>query len=85
MTTSRPGRPTKNAVTLTLTPFGAAVVAAIDARRAGLREGPRSMSDLARILGILRSTLHLQLSGWRPMPAEVLAAIRRELPEIQDG
>jgi DNA-binding transcriptional regulator YdaS (Cro superfamily) len=36
------------------------------------------------VLGLAPSTLHLQLNGLRPMPAEVAAAIRRALPEIQD-
>ena len=50
-----------------------------------LRDGPRSMADLARIIGVLRSTLHLQLTGRRPMPAETAAAIRRALPELTGG
>ena len=35
-------------------------------------------------IGMRASTLHLQLNGRRPMPAEVAAEIRRALPEIQD-
>ena len=58
--------------------------AALAARRKAQAQGPRNMADLARIIGVLRSTLHLQLTGLRPMPAETAAAIRRALPEIQD-
>lgn len=78
----RPGRPAKGSAPRTLTPFGAAVVAALDARSAALQDGPRNMADLARLLGMRPSTLHLQLTGRRPMPAETAAAIARALPEI---
>ena len=84
MTTSekRPRRPAKGSAPRTLTPFGVAVVAALDARRAGLHDGPRSVADLATVIGVRASTLHLQLTGRRPMPANVAAAIRRALPEV---
>lgn len=62
----------------------ATIAAALDARRDAMSPGPRNMADLARLLGMRPSTLHLQLAGRRPMPAEVAAAIRRALPEIQD-
>ena len=62
----------------------ATVKAALAARRKAQAQGPRSISDLASALGVRLSTLHLQLNGRRPMPAETVAAIRRALPEIQD-
>ena len=81
-TEKRPGRPAKGSAPRTLTPFGAAAVAALDARRDAMSPGPRNMADLARVLGVRPSTLHLQLTGRRPMPAETAASIRRALPEI---
>ena len=62
----------------------ATITNALTARRDAMSPGPRSMADLARLLGMRLSTLHLQLTGRRPMPAETAAAIRRALPEIQD-
>ena len=62
----------------------ATIAAALNARRDAMSPGPRNMADLARVLGMRPSTLHLQLTGQRPMPAETAAAIRRALPEIQD-
>ena len=62
----------------------ATITSALDARRDAMRDGPRNMADLARVIGIRASTLHLQLTGRRPMPAETAAAIRCALPEIQD-
>ena len=81
-TEKRPGRPAKGSAPRALIPFVAAVIAALDARSAALQDGPRSVSDLAQVLGMRRSTLHLQLTGRRPMPAETATAIRRALPEI---
>lgn len=78
----RPGRPAKGSAPRTLTPFCAAVVAALDARRAGLHDGPRSVADLATTIGVRASTMHVQLTGRRPMPVDVAAAIRRALPEV---
>ena len=83
-TEKRPGRPANGKAPRTLTPFGATINAALTARRDAMRDGPRSMADLARVIGVRASTLHLQLTGRRPMPAETAAAIRRALPEIQD-
>ena len=60
----------------------ATIAAALSARRDAMRDGPRNMADLAQVLGMRRSTLHLQLTGRRPMPAETAAAIGRALPEI---
>ena len=60
----------------------ATISAALNARRDAMRDGPRNMADLARVIGVRASTLHLQLTGRRPMPAETAAAIRRALPEI---
>ena len=60
----------------------ATIAAALSARRDAMSPGPRNMADLARMLGMRPSTLHLQLTGRRPMPAETAAAIRRALPEI---
>ena len=60
----------------------ATVKAALAARRKAMAPGPRYMACLARVLGVRASTLHLQLNGRRPMPAETAAAIRRALPEI---
>ena len=62
----------------------ATISAALNARRDAMSPGPRNMADLARLLGVRQSTLHLQLTGRRPLPAESAAAIRRALPEIQD-
>jgi hypothetical protein len=81
-----PGRPRKGTPAPTLTVFGHAITAALRDRREAQREGPRSLSDLASVIGVRLSTLHLQLNGRRPMPAETAAAIRRALPEIgHDG
>lgn len=60
----------------------ATVNAALSARRDAMSPGPRNMADLARVIGVRASTLHLQLTGRRPMSAETAAAIRRALPEI---
>lgn len=62
----------------------ATIAAALAARRDVMSPGPRNMADLARMLGMRPSTLHLQLTGRRPMPAETAAAIARALPEIRD-
>lgn len=62
----------------------ATISAALNARRDAMSPGPRNMADLARVIGVRPSTLHLQLTGRRPMPAETAAAVRRALPEIQD-
>ena len=78
----RPVRPANGSAPRTLTPFGAAVVAALDARRDAMAPGPRNMADLARAICVRASTLHVQITGRRPMPAETAAAIRRALPEI---
>jgi hypothetical protein len=67
-----------------VTDLAPAIAAALLARRKEMREGPRSLSDLASVVGVRLSTLHLQLNGRRPMPVETAAAIRRALPEIQD-
>jgi len=68
-----------------VTDLAARITAALAARRKAMAPGPRSLSDLASVLGVRLSTLHLQLNGRRPMPAETAAAIRRALPEIQDA
>ena len=67
-----------------MTVLAPAITAALNARREAMAPGPRSLSDLASVIGVRLSTLHLQLNGRRPMPAETVAAIRRALPEIQD-
>lgn len=67
-----------------MTDIATAITSALNARREAMAPGPRSVADLARIVGLRASTLHLQLTGRRPMPAEVAAAMRRALPEIQD-
>jgi len=67
-----------------MTVLATAITSALNARREAMSDGPRSVADLARIVGVRASTLHLQLTGRRPMPADVAAAIRRALPEIQD-
>lgn len=67
-----------------MTDLAARITAALAARRKAQAQGPRSLSDLASVLGVRLSTLHLQLNGLRPMPAETAAAIRRALPEVQD-
>ncbi len=78
----RPGRPAKGSAPLTLTPFGAAVVAALDARRAGLQDGPRTLAELARVVGAKPPNLQRGLDG-RGLPATMEAAIRAALPEVQ--
>jgi len=67
-----------------MTDIATATAAALAARREAMAPGPRSMTDLARIVGLRASTLHLQLTGQRPMPAETAAAIRRALPELEE-
>ena len=80
MTTRRPGRPRKGEPA-TLTPFGAAVVAALDARKAALQDGPRTLAELARVIGAKAPNLQRGLDG-RCLPATMEAAIREALPEI---
>lgn len=80
----RPGRPAKGSVPRILTPFGAAIVAALDARRQALRDGPRTLSDLARACGYAQPTLHKAVTGARPFPARLEAAIRAALPELHE-
>lgn len=65
-----------------LADFAAAVRAALEGGREMQLDGPRTVSDLARALGLRRSTLHRYLTGARAMPADVEAAIRAALPEI---
>jgi len=77
----RPGRPAKGSAPRTLTPFGVAVVAALDARRAGLREGPRTLAGLGRGPGAKPPNLQRGLDG-RGLPAAMEAAIRAALPEV---
>lgn len=79
--TRRPGRPAKGAAPVTLTPFGAAVVAALDARRAALQDGPRTLAELARVIGAHKPNLQRGLDG-RCLPATMEAAIREALPEL---
>ena len=75
------GRPAKGSAPRTLTPFGAAVVAALDARRAALREGPRTLAELARVVGVHPPNLQRALDG-RSMPEKMQAAILAALPEV---
>lgn len=65
-----------------MTPFALAVETALAARKDAGASGPRTVSDLARALGLRRSTLHRYLTGVRAMPAHIAAAIRAVLPEI---
>jgi len=67
-----------------MTDLAPAITAALAARRKAMAPGPRSLSDLASVIGVRLSTLHLQLNGRRPMPAETAAAIRRALPEMTE-
>lgn len=78
----RPGRPPKGSAPHPLTPFGAAVVAALDARRAALQDGPRTLAELARVVGAKPPNLQRGLDG-RCLPATMEAAIRAALPELQ--
>ena len=78
----RPGRPANGSAPRTLTPFGAAVVAALDARRAALQDGPRTLAELARVVGAKPPNLQRGLDG-RGLPATMEAAIRAALPEVQ--
>ncbi len=63
-------------------PFGQSVRAAVEARASGSVAGPRTVAELARVLGVRLSTLHLYFTCRRPMPAETAAAIRAALPEM---
>lgn len=78
----RPGRPPKGSAPHPLTPFGVAVVAALDARRAALQDGPRTLAELARVIGAKPPNLQRGLDG-RCLPATMEAAIRAALPEVQ--
>lgn len=81
MTTRRPGRPAKGAAPLTLTPFGAAVIAALLERWAVQAAGPRTLADLARATGAAKPNLQRGLDG-RCLSAAMKAAIIRALPEV---
>lgn len=76
------GRPAKGSKPRTLTPFGAAVVAALDARKAALREGPRTVADLCAMANLDPGAVRNALSGRRSLPAATEAAIRAALPEL---
>lgn len=65
--------------------LAARVAAALDARKSAQAAGPRTVADLARILGVERSDLRKRLAGERPMPPEMAARIREILPEINGG
>ena len=80
----RPGRPTKGSPPRTLTPFGAAVVAALDARREALAQGPRTLAELARVLEVDKMTLQRALDGQRRMLPALEAGIRAAVPELLD-
>lgn len=69
---------------MTIDPFTVAVLAALDARKAASAPGPRTLSDLAREIGIGRGSLHLRLSGKRPMLPHLRVAILAALPEVRD-
>lgn len=78
----RPGRPPKGAPPRTLTPFGAAVVAALDARRDALAPGPRSLAELARVCECSGPLLVQVLGGARTLTPRVEQAVRAALPEL---
>lgn len=80
----RPGRPAKGSAPRTLTPFGAAVVAALDARREALAQGPRTLAELARVVDVDKMTLQRALDGQRRMLPALEAGIRAAVPELLD-
>lgn len=80
----RPGRPPKDAPPRALTPFGAAVVAALDARREALAQGPRTLAELARVLDVDKMTLQRALDGQRRMLPALEAGIQAAVPELLD-
>lgn len=84
MTTPRGrGRPFKGTHGAPLTPLGVAVVAALQARKDAMAEGPRNQADLARVVGICPAMMVRVLNGLRPMAPPVMAAIIVALPEVQ--
>lgn len=62
--------------------LGTAIIAALAKRRDSLAQGPRTLSELARVCGYAQSTLHQACSGVRPFPAKLEAAIKAALPEL---
>ena len=60
-----------------------AIRAALKARKAAQSTGPRSLTDLAHAIGYALPSLHQAIAGRRHMPADMLAGILRELPELQ--
>jgi hypothetical protein len=81
----RPGRPAKGSAPRTLTPFGAAVIAALGARRAALREGPRTLAELARVLDVDHMAVQHAVRGTRRLSPALKAAIIEALPEANPG
>jgi hypothetical protein len=66
----------------TLTPFGAAVSAALNTRKAAMREGPRTVADLCKVADLDPGAVKNALAGRRSLPAATEAAIRAALPEL---
>lgn len=66
------GRPRKNNAS---TEFGDLVAAALAANAKSMAGGPRSQSDLARVIGVDPAILSKRLMGLRPMTDEFRAAI----------
>lgn len=79
-TTTKRGRLKGGEPAPTLTPFGLMVAAALAERARLQSEGPRSRSDLARLLGCSPQQMHGALTGARPRPTE--DQIRAVLPEL---
>lgn len=65
-----------------MTPFATAVQSALDARKAAMTDGPRTMADLVRLLRVSQPSLHQAFSGLRPLPPKTESAIRAALPEL---
>lgn len=59
-----------------------AIFAALAERKRTYAAGPRTVSELARFIGVSQSSLHQALTGVRPMPATMTAAILAALPEL---
>ena len=67
----------------TLTPLGAAVLAALKVRNDGQTAGPRNCAQLARACKVQRAHIAGWFDGSRPIPAKSEAAIRAALPEME--
>ena len=77
---SRVGRPSAGTAPES-TPFGASVIAALEARQSRLAAGPRTLAELARLIDVDPAVVQRGFRG-RALPASVRAAILAALPEL---